>query len=527
MSMVQELQKCVDDPVYFVKNYCKIQHPVKGEIAFELYPYQEQMLTMFANNRQSIVLSARQTGKALSVDQVVPTPTGWTTMGEINVGDFVLGADGKPVLVEAVSEIMHDRQCYQLSVSTGETFTADAEHLWEVRDEQSSVKAVKILTTQQLADSKLLLSDKNQARFTIRTTSALELPDRDLAVDPYMLGVWLGDGSTKVGEYCSHSLDFKITSRLQQLTEYHFNVRPYGKDRQHIHRVGVHGLARGLRSIGVLGDKHIPVEYLRASRHQRLELLRGLMDTDGTVDKNTGGCEIGLSDCKLATHVKQLVASLGLKPTISVKKTTRKDCHVVRFMAYRDEVEVFHLDRKLALQKQSAGLNRSGSTKKRSITSVTATNTVPVRCIRVSNADHMFLIGDTFVPTHNSQVSAAYLLWYAIFFNDKTILIASNKNDNAMEMIHRIQFIYERLPAWLKPGVTADGYNKHNIGFDNGSRIYSTATSENSGRGMAVSLLFCLGGDTKITVRNKRTHVVEEVSLAEMYARLIPLESTI
>jgi hypothetical protein len=92
--------------------------------------------------------------------------------------------------------------------------------------------------------------------------------------------------------------------------------------------------------------------------------------------------------------------------------------------------------------------------------------------------------------TGKSITSAAYLLWYAMFNKDKTILIAANKNDNAMEMILRIRYAYEELPFWLKAGVKEDGWNKHEIGFDNGSRIISTATSENSGRGMAISLLF-------------------------------------
>lgn len=89
-----------------------------------------------------------------------------------------------------------------------------------------------------------------------------------------------------------------------------------------------------------------------------------------------------------------------------------------------------------------------------------------------------------------SQVSSAFLLWFAIFSFDKTVLIASNKNDNAMEMILRIKFMYEHLPHWIKPGLNEDGYNKHAIGFDNGSRIISTATSETSGRGLSISLLF-------------------------------------
>jgi hypothetical protein len=92
--------------------------------------------------------------------------------------------------------------------------------------------------------------------------------------------------------------------------------------------------------------------------------------------------------------------------------------------------------------------------------------------------------------TGKSETSAAYLLWYAIFQDNKTILIASNKNSNAMEMIVRIKFMYENLPHWLKPGVQDDAWSKHELGFDTGSRIISTATSESSGRGMALSLLY-------------------------------------
>ena len=104
--------------------------------------------------------------------------------------------------------------------------------------------------------------------------------------------------------------------------------------------------------------------------------------------------------------------------------------------------------------------------------------------------DNRFSIVLSARQTGKSITSAAYLLWFACFHFDKTILIASNKNSNAMEMIYRIRYAYENLPFWLKPGVLDDGWNKHNIGFDNGSRIISEATSEKSGRGLAISLVF-------------------------------------
>lgn len=92
--------------------------------------------------------------------------------------------------------------------------------------------------------------------------------------------------------------------------------------------------------------------------------------------------------------------------------------------------------------------------------------------------------------TGKSVTSAVFLLWFAIFNPDVTVLIAANRNANAMEMVQRIQYAYEYLPMWLKPGITDDGWNKHTIKFDNKSRIASDATSANTGRGMSISLLY-------------------------------------
>ncbi len=93
--------------------------------------------------------------------------------------------------------------------------------------------------------------------------------------------------------------------------------------------------------------------------------------------------------------------------------------------------------------------------------------------------------------TGKTETSCAFLLWYAIFHPDKTVLIASNKSTNAMELIGKIRYAYEELPNWLKPGIDADNWNKHTCAFDNKSRIVSTTTSKDSGRGLAISLIYC------------------------------------
>lgn len=93
--------------------------------------------------------------------------------------------------------------------------------------------------------------------------------------------------------------------------------------------------------------------------------------------------------------------------------------------------------------------------------------------------------------TGKTETSCAFLLWYAIFHPDKTVLIASNKSTNAMELIGKIRYAYEELPNWLKPGIDADNWNKHTCSFDNKSRIVSTTTSKDSGRGLSISLIYC------------------------------------
>lgn len=130
--------------------------------------------------------------------------------------------------------------------------------------------------------------------------------------------------------------------------------------------------------------------------------------------------------------------------------------------------------------------------------------------LELDDENHVFYTNK--ILSHNSQTSAAYLLWYGMFQTEKTILIASNKDVNSQEMITRIKYMYEHCPHWLKPGIMDDGYNAHKLGFDNGSRIISTATSETAGRGLSIS---CVTGKSVITVRNKETGEIKHISIEQ------------
>lgn len=126
--------------------------------------------------------------------------------------------------------------------------------------------------------------------------------------------------------------------------------------------------------------------------------------------------------------------------------------------------------------------------------------------LELTDDGHVFYTNG--ILSHNTQCAAGFLLWYAMFKRDQTILIASKGQAHAIEIMDRIRFAYEECPDWLKAGCTM--YNRHSIAFDNGSRIISQATTEKTGRGYSIS---CVTGDTLVTLRNKNTGVIQTVPI--------------
>lgn len=133
--------------------------------------------------------------------------------------------------------------------------------------------------------------------------------------------------------------------------------------------------------------------------------------------------------------------------------------------------------------------------------------------LTVDSPDHTYYTNG--ILSHNTTVAAGYLLWYAMFNDDSTILIASNKFDGAQEIMHRVRYAYESIPDHIRAGVRT--YNKRSIDFDNGSRIVATATTENTGRGMSLSLIYCLGGENTVEIRNKTSGQESVVRLDELF----------
>jgi replicative DNA helicase len=363
---------------------------------------------------QLIVIAGRPgLGKALALDTPLPTPTGWTTMGEVRVGDLLLGADGRPTRVTAATDVLHLRPCFEVVFSDGTRVVADAEHQWLThtrasRRGKSGVPAVR--TTAEIAASVRCATADARVNHSVVNALPLDLPDADVPLSPYALGAWLGDGhsagarlTTDDPEIVMH-LEAEGLEVVKQsgtlLYGLRFPVEPLAAGCR-----ADHGTVQAvLRKLGVLHDKHIPTVYLRASQAQRRALLAGLMDTDGTVT-TTGNLQFSGTNERLANDAHELVVSLGHRCTITRKRVRgRTEASSTCFtLNWTTDERVFRLQRKHLVHKERT---RSTPTRtgQRWMTSVTPVPSVPVRCVEVDNDDHLYLATHSMVPTHNSTL---------------------------------------------------------------------------------------------------------------------------
>ncbi|XRO74461.1 replicative DNA helicase [Xylanimonas sp. McL0601] len=384
---------------------------------------------------QMIVIAARPAiGKALALDTPLPTPSGWTTMGEVAVGDQLLGADGQPTRVVAATEVMEDRPCYEVVFDDGTVIVADAEHLWatSTRAQRRKVRAgepaeASLHTTRELAATVRCETADARANHTVRNSRALRLPEAELPLHPYALGIWLGDGHSDSARFTS--ADVEIAMTLEGLGYYLTEREPYegraktlsapsgapmcpdcGKPSSGHRRCAEchksHGsVASILRTLGVLGDKHIPVQYLRASEDQRRALLAGLLDTDGTVNP-TGSPQFTVTNRRLAEGARELLHSLGYRTGWSERavKGRTVDSSTAFTITFTTDDDVFWLERKRILHKERRRTATPRLTQ-RCIVEVRPIASVPVRCVQVDNRDHLYLASRAMIPTHNSTLA--------------------------------------------------------------------------------------------------------------------------
>ena len=557
---------------------------------------------------QMVVIAARPAiGKAVSLNSRLPTPSGWTTMGEVQTGDWLLGADGKPTRVVAASDVMEGRPCYEVEFDDGTVIVADAQHQWRtdtraarrqgsetrtswywsassrrgllsswksalsepdrpvtareilaaagpefraimhtagygvgMAPERIMVEAVgaqrsyrwhapayasrhslltrmvymaerpknaattavhdPVVTTEQIAAT-LRVGGDLRPNHSVATARPLCLPDADLPVPPYVLGVWLGDGSSSSPQFTSGDPEIamlvegqgfeapKLKSRLRYALRLPrtrlplasrtcpvcgkrfipatsevmtcgrvcgpkafaaghrrqrpacdrcgrpFSGSPSGPGMCQACRTSDGSVTGILRGLGVLGNKHIPARYLRASEPQRRALLAGLLDTDGTVGR-LGSVHFAVTSRRLAEDFRELVHSLGYRCGWSQKGVPGRtpDSSVAYTVTFTTSEDVFWLERKRVMHRERRPRRTTPRTRQRFITAVRAIPSVPVRCVQVDNPDQMYLVGAAMIPTHNSTLALDLARAAAVRHGQSTVMFSLEMSRNEITM---------------------------------------------------------------------------------------------
>jgi predicted phage terminase large subunit-like protein len=358
-------------------------------------------------------------GKQVADETPVITTDGWKTHGELRPGEFVFHPTGVPTKVLATSG--KSPSDVRVEFFDGSVFWCHENHEWALHNRVGG--KLEILETGIFLRPRkgrwgqtngmlkqVLASDgygKLRAAHLLPKVWPLQWPERELPVHPYVLGAWLGDGSTKKPCLTHSDSDREHIARIVSLG--------YSVSTQHTHsQTGVittyfakGPLRADLKLAGVFGDKHIPEPYLRSSIPQRLELLAGLIDTDGSVDEHSR-CHFSNTNARLIEAVSDLVRSFGWRASVcehppvlsSSGIQAIKPCFVVSFQPSlsiptalpRKQIKRFPEDRRIGLRSvERDPCGKFG------------------HCIQVEAPDGQYLIGKNLTPTHNSSLSAVAL----------------------------------------------------------------------------------------------------------------------
>lgn len=373
------------------------------------------------NSKITLIKGINGSGKAQPLNSYIKVPGGWELMKNIKVGSMVIAKDGSVTKVNGVFP-QGKKDIFKLTFRDGRTTRCTGDHLWKVYLNNKYPVESKILTTLEI----IKILNNNKLKTTNKTFVWIDLPDSEmnedklLHIDPYILGVLLGDGCLRGSGVICHPDKFimdKIRSKLE--TGISVSVRNMGDNHCLTYSIisnkpsNCNQLTNYLRDYGLMDklthEKFIPEEYLYASHNQRLELLQGLMDTDGTIDKQ-GISSYCTTSYILAKQVQYLIRSLGGIASISIRNPFFTNSHGEKQaggiayqinIRYKKPSELFTLPKK---QIRTNGNNQYSPNLKLCLFSIEEDGIEEAQCISIDHPSHLY-ITDDFIVTHNTSLA--------------------------------------------------------------------------------------------------------------------------
>ncbi len=379
-------------------------------------------------------------GKALPNYTKIPTPDGWKTVGQIKAGDYLFDREGKPTRVLGVYPQPEKKQIYEVKFRSGRVAECCGEHLWSYYNNFNNRNPDKLLTatvTEILKDPKGLRAKDGSYRFSIPISKPVQFSKKDYSIDPYVMGLILGDGSFRYNKqqkaFFFSSQDEELVQQIQKRMGYKLYKKNSCKNyswtfelTEATHKnVWVEDILADYPELwqAKSEDKYIPQEYLLGSIEQRYDLLAGLLDTDGSID-NKGRVKYTTISPYLRDNCIELCESLGM--TCSVREDIRNKystgvVYNIHIMASKEQkLLMFKLERKK--NKAIAYSENKKRTERRdrdSIIDICLTDKyAEMTCFLVDNPEHLFLMNN-FICTHNTRnaIGDACYLSYPICWN--------------------------------------------------------------------------------------------------------------
>ena len=463
-----------------------IGHIPGMKASLKLHDYQAEFVSKMGREFSGINGFGVGLGKAQPLDAKILTPNGWVRMGDIKVGDLVISRNGLPTRVTAIYP-QGKKEIFEVVFSDGSKTRCCDEHLWLTQTEndrkkmayhRSRGREVFIEGTPKLLKDirKTLIHGKKQKNHKIPMVHPVEFEKRNFEIDPYVLGAILGDGGLTAKFVSFTNSEEEVVGRVRSFLEERFNtveLKEYNPEKPNEHRIakkvmdgGPNEFVQALKRLGLMGcrseQKFVPDEYMFGSIDQRIDLLHGLMDTDGYVSKDGITVQFNSASERLANAVKELVQSLGGIAWLSVKKTPALDSHVVS-IRMPAEINPFSLKRKAQRVKP-----KSKYVPVRYIVAVNSVGEEEAQCIQVDNPEHLY-VTDEYIVTHNTFTAlAAVQHVQAIGVKKKTLFVVPNsvlsnwrvEASRAYESIDDCLFVGLRFDKNGRPSVKAANYDE-------------------------------------------------------------------
>lgn len=432
-------------------------------------------------SKNMMLLGARGGGKGTLLTEVVPTPDGMKVWGSLQIGDYVFDENGNPTKIIGIpfDDITNT---YEITFSDGRKTVVSEDHLWNVKCWDKGFKVVDTKTIASDYVKKRKVTERNpngkEYKYKIQVSGSVEFNKKeDLLIDPYTMGLLIGGGSFRN----VHNHTMFLAGASEDIDEYR-EIIPYhidelsSKDNNIIH---INNIKEILKKYDLLDkysyEKHIPYQYLFSSKEDRLNLLKGLIDTDGTVTKSRGTPSYTTTSEQLTDDVCFLVRSLGYNCRKSKKENVGykdkdgnfvhcRDCYNVYI--YTDDI-ICNLKRKISkIQPRISNYHKSKQLYS-IITDVKCLGPQHIRCISVENESGLYLTND-FIVTHNSYLTGVGVVLHEWLFDGARIYNKESiENPSVIEILvgaantAKSKDILDKTELALNNLAGPGGYTKH------------------------------------------------------------------